>query len=80
LPESPLWMTPNEIIDTIVQRYVLANNNFLSNLFHSFNPNMIIEMAYTIRLKMYYRLLDQISSSIRIIKFLKNELILTENI
>ncbi len=74
-----LLLDTNEFVDNIVQRYVLANNNFLSNLFHSFNPNMMIEMEYTIRSKMYYRLLDQISSSIRIIKFLKNELLSMKN-
>jgi hypothetical protein len=71
-----LLLDTNEFVVTIIPRYLLANNHFLS-YFVRFSASNDIEnigswMENGAREKLYYRLLDQISSSIRIVSFLKN--------
>ena len=78
-----LLLDTNEFIDIIIQHYSSANQNFISEFHHSSTPldiaNVITYMKYESQEKMYYRLLDQISSSTRIISFLKNELVLSSS-
>lgn len=69
-----LLLDTNQFITVIADQCLSVNNNFLSDLYNSLNPNIIIEMEYTNRVKMYYRLLHQINSSTRLLSFIKNEL------
>jgi hypothetical protein len=71
-------------VDIIARNYSLANNDFLSAFYHSLDTNdiepKISSTEYKIRMAMFTRLLDQISSSSRIISFLKSESLFDRNI
>lgn len=75
-----LLLDTDRFITLISDQYLLINNIFLSDLFNSLDSNIIIGMEYINRVKMYYRLLDQICSSTRLLSFLKNELNSTETV
>jgi hypothetical protein len=73
----------NSFVDVIAHHYSRENNNFIRSIFFSLTPleakNVGEVMKMKDREKMYYRLLDQLSSSTRIISFLNNDFSLITN-
>ena len=74
-------MDTNQFIDILIRHYAYQNNmvfgTFFQLIVHEESLNTIRQMSFKIRQQRFYRLLDQISSSKRIISFLKNELFIS---